>query len=493
MFSLGVRAKLLIFVLLPVCLIFSGIEYLNYGTGKSALESEIKERAMNMLDAYTLKLNGEIEKLQDIAEGLAVSLETMNRITETELRRLIQNFLKMEPNAYGSAVAFEPGAFSPNSELVGIYYYRANGGFEYVDLASPSYNYPDWDWYKVPAATREPLWIEPYRDSGGGNVVMTTFSRPFFKDEKVWGIATVDVAISKLTEIVDNIKVGQSGFAFLISRNGTFLSSRRSGFSKSTIFDTAKQFDSSGLNELGKQMTEGNAGYMSFVNPIDGQLSWFAYAPIPSTGWSLAIVFPEDELMSELVSLHRRILILSIFGLLLISGIVFYISGRISSPIKTLSEAARRISSGSFNLKIPARRSNDEVGVLTSAFADMSDSLEEKIEHIIEEKEMFKIALSHLTEGVLILNARWNVLQSNDAAQKLLKLPAKNTLLEHLGSIFDSTIPFVELSNESREHASFQLVPKGGGARLSCTVAPLYGEGNKIKERVLTVSLAAKI
>lgn len=483
---MSIRTKLLISILITVCVIFSGIEYLSYKTSKNALEKEIQVRATNMLAAKTVQLDNDIQSLQSIAEGLKIALESVDGLNEDGVKKLIQNFLETQPNAYGAAVAFEPNTFG-NTELVGHYYFRTKKGLEYVDLARPAYNYPNWDWYKTPVKTKEPLWTPPYKDSGGGDTIMTTFACPFFKDGSVWGVATVDVAVSKLTKIVEDIKVGSTGFAFLVEKSGEFLSMRRADFSKLTIFDAAKQFGSNKLDELGREMIDGGTGYMSFIDPLDDQESWFAYAPIPSTGWSLGIVLPENELMAELTSLHRRIVFFAVAGLLLIFIIVFIISNRISAPIKALSEAARGITKGNFTVKLPVNRSNDEVGVLARTFAEMGRSLEEAMGHISDERDIFRVALSHLTEGVVILNPRWNVLQSNSAAEKLLKFPVKGTLIEHLESFFESSIPLPEFTNVSRERASFKLKQKECGISLDCSIAPLYGEGHRLKERVLTI------
>ena len=48
------------------------------------------------------------------------------------------------------------------------------------DLDNADYDYRTKDWFKLPIASLESTWSEPYFDEGGGDVLMTTFSVPFF-------------------------------------------------------------------------------------------------------------------------------------------------------------------------------------------------------------------------------------------------------------------------------------------------------------------------
>ena len=45
-----------------------------------------------------------------------------------------------------------------------------------------------------PRDAGEALWTEPYFDDGGGDVLMTTRTVPFRRDDTFWGVATIDIA-----------------------------------------------------------------------------------------------------------------------------------------------------------------------------------------------------------------------------------------------------------------------------------------------------------
>ena len=63
------------------------------------------------------------------------------------------------------------------------------------------------DWYLVPKLLGTPYWSEPYFDSGGANVVMTTYSLPLYDGEgNLYAVFTADISLEWFAEKVNAIK-----------------------------------------------------------------------------------------------------------------------------------------------------------------------------------------------------------------------------------------------------------------------------------------------
>jgi hypothetical protein len=54
-----------------------------------------------------------------------------------------------------------------------------------------------------------------------------------------------------------------------------------------------------GMRELGRKMIRGGTDFIPYTD-IKGRRCRLYYAPIPSVGWTLAVVFPEAELLALL-------------------------------------------------------------------------------------------------------------------------------------------------------------------------------------------------
>jgi sigma-B regulation protein RsbU (phosphoserine phosphatase) len=124
-----------------------------------------------------------------------------------------------------------------------------------------------------------------------------------------------------------------------------------------------------------ERMLQGESGFQVFHDRFLDKRTRLTYMPVGHAGWSLAVIYPEDELMEEVDRLFRNQLGLLVLGLVVLVGIVMLLSRRFTGPIKELATSAGRIATGDLELDLPPVGSRDEVGVLTGAFHHMRDSL----------------------------------------------------------------------------------------------------------------------
>jgi sigma-B regulation protein RsbU (phosphoserine phosphatase) len=108
------------------------------------------------------------------------------------------------------------------------------------------------------------------------------------------------------------------------------------------------------------------------------------YAPIRSTGWTLAVVFPETELLAHVTRLSMIMAAMGLSGVMLLTAVVVSIARSITRPLRSLAAATHVMASGNFDVELPAVRSNDEVGMLTQDFQRMKESLKEYINNLTE-------------------------------------------------------------------------------------------------------------
>ena len=87
-------------------------------------------------------------------------------------------------------------------------------------------------------------------------------------------------------------------------------------------FDTAEELADSALAKLGKEMTAGETGYKSIT--IDDDLRYIFYMPFHETGWSIALVCPDEVILSDYYKLIYASIPLFIIALVLILLPIFY-------------------------------------------------------------------------------------------------------------------------------------------------------------------------
>ena len=168
----------------------------------------------------------------------------------------------------GSAVAFEPYAFDGSPRRFAPYCFKDKSGMSFKELGSDSNDYFMEDWFHLPEVLKAPIWTDPYFDEGGARIVMTTCSRPFFErgargaDRKVRGIATADLSLEWLTKLVSSVQVGHTGYCFIISDTGRFVTYPNPEYIMSeSMFSLAEELHDPALRAIGLAMVRRGIGF----------------------------------------------------------------------------------------------------------------------------------------------------------------------------------------------------------------------------------------
>ena len=175
----SLAARVALMVLVGTSLVLGLLLGFNYFSSTSIHLREAKEDAGNLSRSAASRMELELHSVEAITEtvALAVELSTLNR---EELLKFLERVVKKEENVFGATVAFEPFAFEPDVRKFAPYFYEAHGGTGFKQLGAGSYDYLARDWYQKCKEAQGGVWSEPYFDKGGGDIVMTTFSFPFY-------------------------------------------------------------------------------------------------------------------------------------------------------------------------------------------------------------------------------------------------------------------------------------------------------------------------
>ncbi|MBN2125869.1 MAG: SpoIIE family protein phosphatase [Deltaproteobacteria bacterium] len=381
----GIALKLTIFVLASVLVIFSFVLSYNYIVSREIIIGTVEKDAHHLALATVNRIDAVLRGVEKIPENMAGVLECVP-CQGGEIVHLARSMVENNPDIYGGTIAFEPYAYSPNSLTFAPYFYRKDGRTEFTYIP---YEYFQWDWYQIPKELARPTWTEPYYDEGAGEIIMSTYAVPFYRDlageRKFMGVVTADISLAGLRNIVDSIKIARTGYGFLISKNGTFITHPDSSLvMNETIFSVAETMGDARIRELGREMIHGRSGFAPFRSIMTGKDCWMVYAPLASNGWSLGVLFPRVELMADITRLNHTAVFLSLAGFLFVLVVIMWIARSITRPLRALSRATEEIGTGNLDVPLPRIASRDEVGRLAEAFAYMKDSLKTYIRELTE-------------------------------------------------------------------------------------------------------------
>jgi signal transduction histidine kinase len=116
-----------------------------------------------------------------------------------------------------------------------------------------------------------------------------------------------------------------------------------------------------------------------FTPPDDDRLYLAVARPVEEKGvrWGAFVVAtPRADVRDRWITLVQRLALAFAGGLVVAGGLGWYLSRRISGPLRRLSDAADEIARGRYDVDVPAP-SGDEIGHLSERFDEMAQRLAE--------------------------------------------------------------------------------------------------------------------
>ncbi|RBW70337.1 ATP-binding protein [Bacillus taeanensis] len=98
----------------------------------------------------------------------------------------------------------------------------------------------------------------------------------------------------------------------------------------------------------------------------------------------------------------------------------FFLSTRITAPLRKMREAVFQVAKGEFETKVPSV-SNDEIGELAAAFNRMGRQLNDYITALNQEKEQLSSVLSSMADGVITFDRKGEMLVTNPPAERFIQ------------------------------------------------------------------------
>jgi len=379
----SLATRLITLILSSTAIIFLAVFYYNYRATTQGMDKETVENARNLTRATVNKIEVVLRGAEKIPRSLARTIEN-HPLARPELFQLMQALVADNHELFGVCVAFHHYAFDPKRCYLAPYASRAEDRIKLEILGSESYRYVGMDWYQIPQELGRPTWSEPYYDEGGGNIIMSTFSVPFYQQtadaKEFQGVVTGDISLMWLKDLVAKIKFYQTGYAFLISQNGMFVTHPEPRLiMRESIFSIAEAKGDPHLRQLGRDMIKGQEGLVPVTDLVSGKKSRLYYAPLPSLGWSLGVIFPEEELFADARQLSAQLIIMAFCGLSLLAVVIIFFSRTLVRPLKGLAKATTAIGQGDFAVAVP-EKGTKEIVHLAQSFNRLGQQLTEYIE-----------------------------------------------------------------------------------------------------------------
>lgn len=344
------KSKLVLFIVVGVLLVLVTSTAVIITTVTSQEETLAYEQSIEKARGFANNFDSDMSKNHAIGQTIANSMSAYDSANRDEVNDILKEVALRNPNLLGTYVCYEQNAFDGKDQLfinaeghddTGRfipYWNRING-----DLTiDPLLNYEESDYYQLPKTTKVDHIIDPYFYEG---VFIVSYVTPIFKEDEFVGIGGVDVSLTYLDEVVSEVKIFDTGYAFMTGNTGILISQpeQKDWIGYRTLYD----FNTPEITIMADEIKVGNSGFIDTIDPTTGKNVVMFYEPIKTGNFSFVLVVPKDEMLAGVTELRNNLIVISTISIIFMTGLAAMIAGFVTSPIneivadfKDLSDAA---------------------------------------------------------------------------------------------------------------------------------------------------------
>ncbi len=181
---------------------------------------------------------------------------------------------------------------------------------------------------------------------------------------QVTGVIAMGMSIAELSARITNLRIGKTGFAFLLDENGKVVAHQKEEYAD-TSADFSQHPAFTGRPASGrKELVYDDAGRKVI-----------AYAQATAQGWTMVTQQDYDEAYGPVQSAKLRGLVILAVTIVLVTLVAYLVSKMLSDPIRNLTRIADEISRGRLVTQITEVQRGDEIGRLAGAIDRMGTSI----------------------------------------------------------------------------------------------------------------------
>lgn len=158
---------------------------------------------------------------------------------------------------------------------------------------------------------------------------------------KMIGVIGMDITLDELVSYVDQIKIANESYAFLMAADGSLLVHPNESYIPTTEgYMNIKDIKEGQMNKVAS-LIKSNEEACVLAKDYDNQQKCFAMSPVSVTGWQLVITVPTSILFSEVQQLVIAFCAVGIICSMMMLVILLAVMNKLFVPIATLKQLAK--------------------------------------------------------------------------------------------------------------------------------------------------------
>ncbi|QNO14198.1 methyl-accepting chemotaxis protein [Alkalicella caledoniensis] len=383
----GLSFKLILYfstLLIVVSLILSTI---SYNSASGALIDEVEGSLPYKAEDVSNVVAANIENNFIFLEGLA-QREFVTDVENDDMQGKMDTLLQIVMGTDFLRI----GISDLNGNLFLSDSYGLRG--EIVDVSSREYYHES---LKGKRGLMDPT-VSVNTDDNGGVIIV--YSVPIEVEGEIIGVLVAVGDATFLNNLVDGITYGETGYAYLLNKNGVTVAHPNVTFVREmfNVIEAGKSDEVyKFVGQAATKMVKGDTNVTHYT--LNGTEMYVGYSPVANTSWIVGVTVPKDEVLRALPALKGRLMLITIIALIIGVVLVSVVARRITTPIVAATAQCNRMASGNFTEFMDEKftKRSDEIGTLASGFNEIVTSMQSLTKSINEKAEQLAASSEELT------------------------------------------------------------------------------------------------
>jgi GAF domain-containing protein/HAMP domain-containing protein len=387
-------------------------------------------------------------------------LQENSNFLNTQIETWLTNNISMLQNlaSLPDIVSMDPDEQKPVLELHAenypFLYLLSTTDLEGVNIArsdvAPPIRYSDLTWFKN-AARGEPVTLQTLIERTTGQPSLIASVPINQEDGKLTGVAMFASLLTDLNEQVLSVRLGETGYAYLIDSQNQLVAHRDLKPGAAKLFDYSEDPPVVALR---------SGIEPPFIYVDEEGVRWRAYYQRLENDWAIVVQQQENELFQPYQRLQLLSWLLIGGGMILVIVLVWISLQRAVQPINSLTQTVQAVTTGDLD-QVAAVTSEDEVGTLAVAFNNMTSQVRNLVgdleQRVAERTLALEYRSAQLQAAAEVGRAAASIRNLDELLPMVSRLISERFGFYHVG---------IFLLDEKREYALFRATNSPGGQRM---------------------------
>lgn len=426
--KLKIRQKMMLYIMGATTLIYVGLfSYVGVNLKEKSLDEAIK-----LADSYAMQkandINARMQEDLSIARSMAVILADYADLptdTRFQMQKSLMTSILKKYREYDAIwlnwelSAIDPEWSAPYGRRRITYFWKDGVIQETLETIDTNGDDKSGEYYRLKMDMNEemsePYISEDYIEGVANGELITSPCVPIMKNGKFIGLIGTDYSMANYAKVVDDSQY-EHGSSFLVANSGMIASNKQKDLITKSVSELSYFNDE---YQVTKNIAEGKfTSYIAYDETL-GEDIYVSFAPVAlnraSLPWSVGTVLRLKDINNTFSIAFNFLITAGIIGFLLLSFIIWKISGSFTNRIVVTNEAMKELSIGNLDTSLSIQvNSGDEIGEMQASLNQLLAQLSKKAQFSQEIGEgnldaPFELSSEHDVLGMSLMKMRDNL------------------------------------------------------------------------------------